>query len=536
MKRYIVLFIALFFSVCANAQLEVKQDSFKEVPGFVNINVDKMYDDNDKPYAVLKINTENINDKQRHELYFQGNAATFFEIEYKVGEVWVYLSYYATYIKISHPDLSSTEFWFPFDMEPKKGYELTLVNKTTINKNGSGSLSIITSPEDGATISLNGKIINQRTPYFNDMIASGQYEVTVSKHGFESVTRTITIHDGVVDTVNIYMPYLYCMIDIDSEPLGATVFIDNIEYGTTPITINNIIYGTHVLKIKKENHLAFKERFIVNNQEKLVFNAKLMLFPDGAVKGVFSVSDSTKVHFSRGNLQYKASTKTWRFAEHQWDYIGEANKNISSNYKGWIDLFGWGTSGYNNKMPYMTSTDANNYGDGEKDISGTNYDWGIYNTISNSGCKHWRTLTRNELVYLFDQRITNSGIRFAKATVNGIKGVILLPDNWDNNKFPLNKTNEKDASFSSNTISESDWVNILEENGVVFLPVAGIRHKSDVMGIGFVQGSIGCYWSSSYSDDIFAHRLYFNEHQLDAGASNYRDGGVSVRLVFQIMD
>lgn len=309
MKRYIVLFVVLFFSVCANAQLEVKQDSFKEVPGFVNINVDKMYDDNDKPYAVLKINTENINDKQRHELYFQGNAATFFEIEYKVGEVWVYLSYYATYIKISHPDLSSTEFWFPFDMEPKKGYELTLVNKTTINKNGSGSLSIITSPEDGATISLNGKIINQRTPYFNDMIASGQYEVTVSKHGFESVTRTITIHDGVVDTVNIYMPYLYCMIDIDSEPLGATVFIDNIEYGTTPITINNIIYGTHVLKIKKENHLAFKERFIVNNQEKLVFNAKLMLFPDGAVKGVFSVSDSTKVHFSRGISNTKHQLK-----------------------------------------------------------------------------------------------------------------------------------------------------------------------------------------------------------------------------------
>lgn len=112
------------------AQLEVKMDSFKEVKGFVNINLDIQTDDNDVPYAVLKVKTENINDKQRRELLFQGDAATFIECEYKVGEVWVYLTYMASYLKISHPDLSSTEFWFPYDMQPKKGYELTLVNKS----------------------------------------------------------------------------------------------------------------------------------------------------------------------------------------------------------------------------------------------------------------------------------------------------------------------------------------------------------------------------------------------------------------------
>lgn len=123
----------ILLSLNMTAQLVVKEGSFKEVPGFVNINTEKMYDDNDKPYAVLKITTENLDDKQRHELHFQGNAATFFEVEYKVGEVWVYLSYYATYIRISHPDLSSTEFHFPFDMKPKCGYELTVINKSIDN-------------------------------------------------------------------------------------------------------------------------------------------------------------------------------------------------------------------------------------------------------------------------------------------------------------------------------------------------------------------------------------------------------------------
>lgn len=132
MKRLTAIILLLLFSLDAMAQLEVKPDSFKEVAGFVNINLDIQEDDNNVPYAVVKVKTENINDKQRRELLFQGDAATFIECEYKVGEVWVYLTYKATYLKISHPDLSSTEFWFPYDMEPKKGYELTLVNNAAL--------------------------------------------------------------------------------------------------------------------------------------------------------------------------------------------------------------------------------------------------------------------------------------------------------------------------------------------------------------------------------------------------------------------
>ena len=131
MKKLLLLLLAFIgWAYNAFAQLEVKPGSFKEVPGFVNLDLDKQTDDNDRPYAVLKVKTENINDKQRRELKFQGDARTFFEIEYRDGEVWLYISYYATFIKISHPDFSSTEFYFPFDMQGKKGYELTLVNNS----------------------------------------------------------------------------------------------------------------------------------------------------------------------------------------------------------------------------------------------------------------------------------------------------------------------------------------------------------------------------------------------------------------------
>lgn len=47
---------------------------------------------------------------------------------------------------------------------------------------------------------------------------------------------------------------------------------------------------------------------------------------DVEIKGKFSVNSTQQVYFSKGNLQYQASTKTWRFAEHQWDFIGSSNK------------------------------------------------------------------------------------------------------------------------------------------------------------------------------------------------------------------
>ena len=133
MRKLLLLFFITLLSIPLFAQLEVQEGSFKEVPGFVNINPDPNYqtDDNNLPFAVLKVKTENINDKQRRQLRFEGNGGTFIVLEYKTGEVWVYLTAkYADYIKISHPDLSSTEFTFPYDLIPKKGYELTLVNKS----------------------------------------------------------------------------------------------------------------------------------------------------------------------------------------------------------------------------------------------------------------------------------------------------------------------------------------------------------------------------------------------------------------------
>lgn len=197
---------------------------------------------------------------------------------------------------------------------------------------------------------------------------------------------------------------------------------------------------------------------------------------NGALAGNFSVAPSKQVVFSQGNLQYQASTQTWRFAEHQWDTIGAANVNVSENYSGWIDLFHGGTG--NN--PTLLSQNYADYA--------TFIDWGV-NAISNGGNKTnaWRTLSDEEWHFIFHDR-ENAEKLFAFGNVAGRDGVILLPDSWS---LPLGVEffsvmskglvytngiyeNAQNDNYSHNCYNREQWIT-MERAGAVFLPATGER-------------------------------------------------------------
>lgn len=263
-----------------------------------------------------------------------------------------------------------------------------------------------------------------------------------------------------------------------------------------------------------------------------------MPLPEGALPGLFSVAEGRQVRFSKGNLQYQASTGIWRLAEQQYDFVGLDNEKISETYSGWIDLFGWGTSGYDhgavNWQPWSGNTVAQSnglhlaYGSanyGLYDLDGK-ADWG-YNAISNGGNKEnqWRTLRRDEWVYLLFVRNTASGVRFAKARVNGVDGVVLLPDHWKAVTYHLNSVNDPSLAFSNNEISLSDWQCVLEPAGAVFLPKAGVR------SVDGVYGNLGAYQTSDACTEA-NYGMGFTVDYAHVGAGvNHRGDGLAVRLV-----
>ncbi len=273
---------------------------------------------------------------------------------------------------------------------------------------------------------------------------------------------------------------------------------------------------------------------------------------------VFSVSDDKKVVFAPGNLVATVTAVTsgnptavsWAFHTNQYDRVYSSASTQTFAVDDKIDLFGWGTSGWDNGnkcyQPYNTSNadtgdyaSSKGYGYGPTDgstytysLTGTyaNADWGVYNTSDlGSG---WRTLTKDEWEYLFgtnssNKRTTTSGILFAKAKVNDVCGVILLPDDWSSSYHSLSSPNTANAAFTTNSINLSEWTSDFEAHGCVFLPAAGYRFGTSVSGV----DSYGNYWSSAANDSSSAYYLYFHSSSVNPADNSSRYTGRSVRLV-----
>ena len=261
----------------------------------------------------------------------------------------------------------------------------------------------------------------------------------------------------------------------------------------------------------------------------------------------FSVAADKQILFSSGNLQYNAAQGshlcadgsthpgTWRFAEHQYDIAGEPE-----SVNDWIDLFGWGTSGWNSGanayQPWSVSTSNDDYypgGEAGNSLIGdyAYADWGQYNTIGEDTAGTWRTLTSEEWIYLFKTR-TNAANKYGAAKVNGMAGVVILPDEW---MLPngcactagmTSASNSKDWSYvaATNDYTVAQW-QLMEANGAIFLPCAGSR-----LNIWSNIGTYGYYWSSTTNGDerVYGLRLHSNQQSV---VPHNRCGGRSVRLV-----
>ena len=247
------------------------------------------------------------------------------------------------------------------------------------------------------------------------------------------------------------------------------------------------------------------------------------------VTNAFSVSKETQVLFSKANLQYHPTNEVWRFADAEYDIVGNDNSKIARFCENWIDLFGWGSA----DEPYNASTYTSEY---PSDFT----DWGTKN-ISNGGGRAWRTLTAAEWEYLLVKR-PNAASLFGFGSVNGTNGLILLPDGWEMVKpenltfVPAAENGFEDKgsyyqspgdNYGSNTYTLSQWT-AMEEAWAVFLPAAGSRFSKNVSEV----NQKGYYWSATHAEeDGKAHYIYFRSNGYSVSGATSVSCGYSVRLV-----
>jgi len=287
---------------------------------------------------------------------------------------------------------------------------------------------------------------------------------------------------------------------------------------------------------------------------------RFVRYKHNILPGRFAVSASDTVRFAQGNLQYRASTDKWRFAENQWDVVGNAAGNTTeeasrASQDNWIDLFGWGCSGKDNGqaafMPYYCSETESDYRSGTKgtSIPKTDMDWAYYNTIINGGnaggpeSGQWYVLTREEWCYVLGIKFLPTGASDSTSIrdrarelcgygqVHGVNGLIILPDGWNWDDLAADtatlhfKWTPYNKLFTDNVIRNEDDGNEfwrkMENYGAVFLPVGGVRQGTTVKNT-----SYGYYHTMSYNTSsgakVFSVRL--NNQLVNISSMNKSDG------------
>lgn len=300
-----------------------------------------------------------------------------------------------------------------------------------------------------------------------------------------------------------------------------------------------------------------------------------------------------KVRFSQGNLMY--SNTVWSFHENQYDrcFTQTGYTNVRSNYTetGTFDLFGWGTSGYDNTaidtcakrfQPWSLSANTYNlnynewgYGpsigiDGVTDYNLTGnsaqYDWGVHNPISNGGNQAglWRTLTEEEWLYIANTRQTFpvNGVEHARYVLSFINddttpvlGLILFPDHYVGGTpegvtwGSINSSIITGSLSSAGTCTTAGWA-ALEAAGCVFLPNCGYsaghytnNFRGAPQGPGSNSGITLAYWSSTHYEGsnkttwAFAYGGSASSGYIFKEGTHFaRYSGLPVRLVKDVKD
>ena len=635
MKKIFTAILLIF--ICHNvfSQIKVKENSFHQIEGFVMLDKNDHYDDNNRPMALIKIATENIKAEERRKFIFKGNMATYFDVHFEPGEIWLYLSTEATFIEIIHDDFGKTEFVLPYDLKGFCGYEMVLqyvpltplqepaqnkyhlivktdqadatiyidgealsvgeasklVNEGTTHtykiecklyhaETGSvtvnertviekklrpnfGYINISTSPEQGAKVFVDDDYIGE-SPITTDKLASGTHTVRVMKEMFKMKEQPFTVSDGQTTNATLNMSANFVSVtintdtdadiyvdeeykgkgrwtgrvsdgshilearkenhrsstqtvelvlgenktftleapkpingscEINSSPMSAEIYIDGKHYGQTPNYINEILIGTHELKLEKSGCATLTKTITIKENETLTINEKLQtgkeitistdqsgdkIYVDGNYIGTSPITSNLTYgsHNIKAERNGKEVSKTISVSQSG----GENNVKLSFceiNGHEYVDLglsVKWATCnvGANKPEDYgnyyawgetysYTSGNSKTYGKQMNDIKGNSQ----YDAARDNWGGTWRLPTKAEL-----QELGNK-CTWKWTTQNGVKGYKVTGPNGNS----------------------------------IFLPAAGYYGSSldDA-------GELGYYWSSTPDGSIsyFAYRLYFD--------------------------
>ena len=356
---------------------------------------------------------------------------------------------------------------------------------------------------------------------WNGKLSDGFHNFEARKANHKSSSKSLELVLGESKTITLDAPKpISGSIDVNTSPMGAEIYIDGKHYGQTPNYINEIIIGTHELKLEKQGCSPITRTITIRENETLSINEKLQtgkeisistdqygdkIYVDGSYLGSSPLTSNLSygTHTIKAVRDGKEVTKTMTVSQYGGDNSVKLTFKQEINGHEYVDL---GLS-----VKWATC----NVGASKAEDYGNYYAWGETSTKSDYSSSNSVTYGKS-----FSDIKGDSRYDAARANWGG---------SW---RLPTKKEYEELLNRCTWKWTTQNGVNgyrVTGPNGnSIFLPAGGYRNGSSL----YDAGSYGFYWSSTpdESDSDSAYFLYFGSgnHSVDW---SYRYDGQSVRPV-----
>ena len=132
--------------------------------------------------------------------------------------------------------------------------------------NNIGTLSLESTPES-ADIEIDGRTYGN-TP-FKGALEQGQHKIRLTKDGYRLYEKIVTITRDETTEVNAQLEMLPGSLLIKSDPTGAALFINDIDYGVTPYKREAIEAGEYTVRLSKDGYDTLEQSITIHPGEPL---------------------------------------------------------------------------------------------------------------------------------------------------------------------------------------------------------------------------------------------------------------------------
>jgi len=117
-----------------------------------------------------------------------------------------------------------------------------------------GSISLETTPENGAAVIIDGKNTGQVTPCQFDKIATGEHTISFRKEWYEPKTIKVMVKDGGAVSEKVELKKNFCEVTLKTDP-ESELFVNNESKGKGTWS-GRLIAGFHSFEARKDRHRA----------------------------------------------------------------------------------------------------------------------------------------------------------------------------------------------------------------------------------------------------------------------------------------